>query len=83
MAICCATRSSPKPGEAGRNIFTYYPDPHGCIIENSIEVARIENEATYETRACYISEGLNGRWINLWGAPPTPAFNVPGIRFGR
>jgi catechol-2,3-dioxygenase len=68
---------------AGSNIFTYYPDPHGCIVENSIEMARIDNDATYEPRAWDISEGLNGRWINLWGAPPTPGFLVPGIPFGR
>jgi catechol 2,3-dioxygenase len=68
---------------AGDNIFTYYADPHGCIVENSIEMARIDNDATYEPRAWDISEGLNGRWINLWGTPPTPGFLVPGIEFGR
>lgn len=67
---------------AGDNIFTYYADPHGCIVENSIEMARIDNDATYEPRSWDISEGLNGRWINLWGTPPTPGFLVPGIAFG-
>ncbi len=68
---------------AGSNIFTYYRDPHGCIVENSIEMARIDNDATYEPRAWDISEGLNGRWTNLWGTPPNPAFLVPGIPFAR
>lgn len=68
---------------AGGNIFTYYADPHGCLVENSIEMARIDNEAIYEPRAWDISEGLRGRWINLWGTPPNPSFLVPGIPFGR
>ena len=68
---------------AGSNIFTYYPDPHGCLVENSIEMARIDNDAVYEPRSWDISEGLNGRWINNWGTPPTPGFLVPGIEFGR
>lgn len=68
---------------AGDNIFTYYADPHGCIVENSIEMARIDCDQTYEPRSWDISEGLNGRWINLWGTPPTPGFLVPGILFGR
>ena len=68
---------------AGSNIFTYYADPHGCLVENSIEMARIDCEATYEPRSWDISEGLNGRWINQWGTPPTPGFLVPGIEFGR
>ncbi|MGJ5132318.1 VOC family protein [Bradyrhizobium oligotrophicum] len=68
---------------AGSNIFTYYADPHGCIVENSIEMARIDCDASYEPRSWDISEGLNGRWINLWGTPPTQGFLVPGIQFGR
>jgi catechol-2,3-dioxygenase len=66
---------------AGGNIFTYYADPHGCIVENSVEMDRIDADATYEARAWDISEGLAGRWINLWGTPPNPAFLVPGIEF--
>jgi catechol 2,3-dioxygenase len=68
---------------AGSNIFTYYSDPHGCLVENSIEMARIDSDAVYEPRSWDISEGLNGRWINQWGTPPTPGFLVPGIEFGR
>lgn len=68
---------------AGDNIFTYYADPHGCIVENSIEMVRIDCEAMYEPRSWDISEGLNGRWINLWGTPPTSSFLVAGIQFGQ
>lgn len=66
---------------AGSNIFTYYADPHGCLVENSIEMAHIANDAVYEPRTWDISEGLAGRWLNLWGTPPTPDFLVPGIFF--
>ncbi|MFG1377451.1 VOC family protein [Xanthobacter autotrophicus] len=66
---------------AGGNIFTYYADPNGCLVENSIELDRIDNDATYEPRAWDITEGLAGRWLNLWGTPPTPAFLRPGLAF--
>lgn len=66
---------------AGGNIFTYYADPHGCLVENSIELDRIDNDATYEPRTWDISEGLAGRWLNLWGTPPTESFLRPGIPF--
>lgn len=66
---------------AGDNIFTYYADPMGCIVENSVEMAHIDNDATYEPRAWDISEGLEGRWLNLWGTPPTPGFLNGGIPF--
>jgi catechol 2,3-dioxygenase len=66
---------------AGDNIFTYYADPHGCIVENSTDMRHIDNDAAYEPTTWDISEGLNGRWINLWGTPPQPGFLVPGIRF--
>lgn len=66
---------------AGGNIFTYYADPHGCLVENSVEMERIDRDDLYEPRAWDMSQGINGKWINLWGTPPTPAFLVPGIGF--
>jgi len=66
---------------AGGNIFTYYADPHGCLVENSIELDRVDNDATYEPRSWDISEGLAGRWLNMWGTPPTESFLCPGIPF--
>ncbi|PCH98151.1 MAG: oxidoreductase [Rhodobacteraceae bacterium] len=68
---------------AGDNIFTYYADPHGCLVENSIEMAHIANDAVYEPRTWDISEGLAGRWLNMWGTPPTPDFLVPGVNFAK
>jgi catechol 2,3-dioxygenase-like lactoylglutathione lyase family enzyme len=65
----------------GDNIFTYFVDPNGCVVENSIEMYRIDNDAVYEPRSWDISEGLRGRWINLWGTPPPPTFSEPGIVF--
>lgn len=66
---------------AGSNIFTYYADPHGCIVENSVEMAHIDNDAVYHPRAWDISEGLAGRWLNQWGTPPTPGFLAGGLKF--
>ncbi|MCO6188413.1 VOC family protein [Rhizobium sp. L1K21] len=68
---------------AGENIYTYFADPMGCIIENSIELAHIDNDATYEPKAWDISEGLAGRWLNLWGTPPTERFLAGGIPFAH
>jgi len=68
---------------AGGNIFTYYADPHGCIVENSVEMDRIDSDANYEARIWDDSLGLASPWINLWGAPPTSAFTVPGIGFAN
>ncbi|MFH1794177.1 MAG: VOC family protein [Pseudomonadota bacterium] len=68
---------------AGGNIFTYYADPHGCIVENSVQMDHIDNDAVYTPGDWDASQGLNGKWINLWGTPPTPAFLVPGIPFER
>jgi catechol 2,3-dioxygenase len=68
---------------AGSNVFTYYADPHGCLVENSIEMAHIDNDAVYEPRTWDISEGLEGRWLNQWGTPPTPGFLAGGITFAK
>lgn len=66
---------------AGSNLYTYYADPHGCLVENSIEMAHIDNDTVYEPRTWDITEGLEGRWLNLWGTPPTPRFLAAGIQF--
>lgn len=68
---------------AGENIFTYFVDPSGCVVENSVQMAHIDNDDTYKARSWDMSQGINGRWINLWGTPPTPAFLIPGIPFVR
>lgn len=66
---------------AGGNIFTYYIDPDGCIVENSVQMDRIDNDAVYEPRSWDISQGLAGRWINTWGTPPPATFMEPGLPF--
>ena len=66
---------------AGENVFTYYVDPDGCVVENSIEMQHVDNDATHEPTSWDISEGAAGRWINLWGTPPPASFGDPGLPF--
>ncbi len=66
---------------AGSNIFTYYADQTGCLVENSVEMAHIDNDATYEPRTWDITDGLEARWVNMWGTPPTPGFLGGGVAF--
>ena len=66
---------------AGGNVFTYYVDRDGCLVENSIEMMRVDHEATYAPNHWEISEGMSGRWINLWGDGPPPGFGDPGLGF--
>ncbi|MEM9393415.1 MAG: VOC family protein [Pseudomonadota bacterium] len=66
---------------AGDNIFTYYLDPMGCVVENSVEMRHIDNDATYEPGIWDVSEGLEASWINKWGAPLPEAFINGGIHF--
>ncbi len=66
---------------AGSNIFTYYADQTGCLVENSVEMAHIDNDVTYEPRTWDISEGIEGRWVNQWGTPPTPGFLAGGCKY--
>ncbi|KAA3506449.1 hypothetical protein G6L63_00365 [Agrobacterium vitis] len=49
---------------AGENIFTYYADPHGCIVENSVQMAHIDNDAVYlaVVKAC-----LGHRKLTIFG----------------
>ncbi len=66
---------------AGQNVFTYYVDPDGCVVENSIEMQHIDNDAVHHPTDWDISEGTSGRWINLWGAPPPAGFGDPGLPY--
>lgn len=54
---------------AGDNIFTYYRDPNGVVVETSFGMARIDNDETYEVRDW--SKERPGRMRNKWG-PETP-----------
>lgn len=62
---------------AGDNIFTYYLDPNGCVVETSVGMARIDNDDLYEPRVW----SLKSRVRNLWGAPSSEAFHAGGVPF--
>ncbi|MGO1075473.1 VOC family protein [Inquilinus sp. CA228] len=66
---------------AGGNVFTYYVDPDGCVVENSTGMDRIDSDLLYEARTWEISATLADRWINQWGSPPPAGFTDPGLPF--
>jgi catechol 2,3-dioxygenase len=68
---------------AGGNVFTYYVDPDGCLVENSIEMTRIDVDSLHQPTHWPIGEGMSGRWINLWGGGPPVGFGDPGLAFAR
>jgi catechol 2,3-dioxygenase-like lactoylglutathione lyase family enzyme len=55
---------------AGDNIFTYYRDPNGCVVETSFGMTRVENDDAYEMRDW--TKERPGRMRNRWG-PATPS----------
>ncbi len=65
---------------AGDNIFTYYVDPNGCVVETSVGMARIDNDRLYQPRTW--SAPTDPKMRNLWG-PPSPAefgqYTIPYI----
>ncbi|MGO4666933.1 VOC family protein [Bosea sp. 2RAB26] len=68
---------------AGGNVFQYYVDPNGCVVEMSVGMDRIDNDLLYEPRSWTISPSLSDRWINLWGSPPPANFIDPALGFAR
>ena len=66
---------------AGGNVFQYYIDPNGCVVEMSVGMDRIDVDPLYEARTWEISPTLADRWINLWGSPPPATFAEPGLPF--
>jgi catechol 2,3-dioxygenase len=64
---------------AGDNIFTYYVDPNGCVVETSVGMARIDSDDIYQPRTW--GPPSDPRLRNLWG-PPSPAeFGQHGIPY--
>ena len=56
---------------AGDNLFTYYVDRSGFMVECSSEMEVIVNDAGYEPRVADIDPDLtNIKVVNRWGAPP-------------
>jgi catechol 2,3-dioxygenase len=60
----------------GRNLFTYHADSTGALVEYFTDIARIENEETYQWR----DWSDVPEWNNIWGPlPPTnfPEYGIP------
>ncbi len=64
---------------AGDNIFTYYVDPNGCVVETSVGMARIDSDDLYEPRRW--GPPSDPRLRNLWGPPSPPDFGQHGIPY--
>ncbi len=64
---------------AGDNIFSYYADPNGCVVETSIEMERIDCDALFEPRTW--SLGPESRVRNLWGPLEGADYRAAGIPF--
>jgi catechol 2,3-dioxygenase len=52
----------------GNNIFSYYVDPNGCVVETSFGMARIDNDALYA--AGVWDSDYDKRVLDLWGSKP-------------
>jgi catechol 2,3-dioxygenase len=55
----------------GNNIFSYYIDPNGCVIENSFGMVSIAAEG-YTAGVWEFGAGNNV--LDLWGSQPPPAY---------
>lgn len=64
---------------AGDNIFSYYSDPNGCVVENSIEMERIDCDTLYVPRTW--SLGPESKVRNLWGPLEGPDYRAGGVPF--
>jgi catechol-2,3-dioxygenase len=59
----------------GNNLFIYFHDPAGAMIEVCAEIAKMPPEGTYQARQW--PGGLGA--INRWGGPPSPRFILTGF----
>ncbi|MDE1570334.1 VOC family protein [Aquabacter sp. P-9] len=66
---------------AGNNIFSYYIDPNGCVVETSIEMERIDCDASHEPRTWPLASVKRLR--NLWGPLEGDDYRAAGIDFAR
>ncbi|WP_245329317.1 VOC family protein [Bradyrhizobium centrolobii] len=64
---------------AGGNVFQYYVDPNNCVVEMSVGMDRIYDDALYQARDWEMM--ASHRWINLWGSAPPNNFSEPGVAF--
>jgi catechol 2,3-dioxygenase len=59
----------------GNNLFVYFHDPAGAMIEVCAEIAKMPPEGAYQARQW--PGGLGA--INQWGGPPSPRFILTGF----
>jgi catechol 2,3-dioxygenase-like lactoylglutathione lyase family enzyme len=56
----------------GNNIFSYYVDPIGCVIETSFGMERIDNDEIREPGVW--DADYDKRVLDLWGSKPPPDY---------
>ena len=54
----------------GQNLFIYFEDPEGMIVEFAADMQRIWDEESYRPKVW----NPNERWSNMWGPPADPRF---------
>lgn len=65
---------------AGENIFTYYRDPTGCVVETSFGMMRVDNDDIYEPTVWALSPTSKVR--NLWcNAPSAEGYRDLGLPY--
>jgi len=57
---------------AGGNIFTYYIDPDGCVVENSIGMDHYGTDLPFEVRTWEMTLDPRSRLLNQWGGTRSP-----------
>lgn len=57
---------------AGGNIFTYYIDPDGCVVENSIGMDHYGTDLPFEVRTWELTMDPKSRLLNQWGGTRSP-----------
>ncbi len=57
---------------AGGNIFTYYIDPDGCVVENSIGMDHYGTDLPFEVRTWEMTMDPKSRLLNQWGGTRSP-----------
>ena len=56
----------------GNNIFSYYVDPNGCVIETSFGMERIDNDLMRKPGIW--DSDYDKRVLDLWGSKPPPNY---------
>ena len=64
---------------AGDNVFTYYLDPCGCVVEASYGMARIENDDAYQIPDW--RHERPGRMRNRWGSASSDSYFAAGLQY--